>query len=344
MLKSGLFFVFDRQSQIFCQSAFTPSKESKMLMFKLLNEVIENNCLIDLIPKNLLSKSEQRIKKQINSNEKDENGELILNDKILTILDDLKILHYLWPYLDIFLQEAIYILNKHERVEESEMELYCGLKGVRLENIKEIKQGFFISHVSTSDDIEVAKIYRSNQGCILHFHPSMRRPCNILYREYLHSNMNVKFCLQETVYKEQAAWSAKIESEDECTQMILLTWTRYDQYVQQTMQISEMWNHTIDPNIIYKILLEGGITLINYYLSFFESWRKQSNNKKKYEEKKKEFMERRCCNCNINLFLMFTAEIAPQEYTSIELAAIYTIHNGLPFVEKENEKWKITKK
>ncbi|ETO34122.1 hypothetical protein RFI_02973 [Reticulomyxa filosa] len=59
------------------------------------------------------------------------------------------------------LNDAILILHKHERREESEMELYCGLKNVRLENIKEIKS--------------VAKIYTSDQGCILHFHPSMRR-------------------------------------------------------------------------------------------------------------------------------------------------------------------------
>ncbi|ETO02816.1 hypothetical protein RFI_34597 [Reticulomyxa filosa] len=364
---------------------------------KLLHEVIKNNCLIDLIPKNLLSKGEQRIKKQINFNEKDENGGLILNDEILTILDELKTLyhddihkhmgyplqlwhicaillysgkscnvqfscdqiklrHQKWPYLDMFLQEAIYILNKHERVEESEMELYCGLKEVRLENIKEIKQGFFINHVSTSDDIEVAKMYRSNQGCILHFHPSMRRPSNIFScdvswispfkheREILFARSFVSGYNKETTYKEQVAWSAKIESEDEYTQMILLTWSRYDQYIEQTMKISAMWDHTIDANIIYTILLEGGITLVNLYLSFFELWRMQPNNKKKYEEKKKEFMERRCCNCNINLFLMFTAEIAHQDYTSIELAAIYTIRNGLPFVKKENEKWKITKK
>ncbi|ETN97901.1 hypothetical protein RFI_39625 [Reticulomyxa filosa] len=199
-------------------------------------------------------------------------------------------------------------------------------------------------------------MYRGDQGCILHFHPSMRRTYNIFScdvswispfkheREILFARSFVSGCDKETACKEQFAWSAKIESEDEYTQMILLTWTRYDQYIQQTMQISERSNHTIDPNIIYIILLEGGITLIDLYLPFFESWRKQSNNNKKYEEKKKEFMERRCCNCNINLFSIFTAEMAPQEYTSIELAAIYTIHNGLPFVEKENEKWKITKK
>ncbi|ETO33262.1 hypothetical protein RFI_03843 [Reticulomyxa filosa] len=55
-------------------------------------------------------------------------------------------------------------------------------KCMRLENIKEIKFGFFISHVNTSDDIQVTKIYRSDRGCILHFHPSMRR-ANMIYNK-----------------------------------------------------------------------------------------------------------------------------------------------------------------
>ncbi|ETO27414.1 hypothetical protein RFI_09717 [Reticulomyxa filosa] len=116
---------------------------------------------------------------------------------------------------------------------------------------------------------------------------------------------------KETTYKGQIVWSAKIESEDEYTQMILLTWTRYDQYIEQIMKISAILNHAIAPNIIYAALLEGKITL---------------------NKKKKEFIERRCCNCNINLFLI------------IEIEAIYAIHNGLPFIEKDKKKWKITKK
>ncbi|ETO31224.1 hypothetical protein RFI_05897 [Reticulomyxa filosa] len=94
--------------------------------------------------------------------------------------DQIKFRHHIWPFMDYYLQEAIMILHRHERREESEMELYCGLKGVRLKNIKEIKSGSFISHVSTSDDIQVAQRFRSNQGCILHFHPSMRRARGIL--------------------------------------------------------------------------------------------------------------------------------------------------------------------
>ncbi|ETO00080.1 hypothetical protein RFI_37379 [Reticulomyxa filosa] len=159
--------------------------------------------------------------------------------------------HHNWPYLDWYLRKAIEILHSHERREESEMELYCGLKRVRLENIKEIKSGNFISHVSISDDIQVTKMFRSNQGCFLHFHPSMRRAFSI------------------------QTWNAKVGSEAEYTQMILLTCVLYDQYIQQIMQISAMWNHSIDLNLIYAILLSAQekIALTIEYLSAFEEWK-----------------------------------------------------------------------
>ncbi|ETO17192.1 hypothetical protein RFI_20136 [Reticulomyxa filosa] len=200
----------------------------------------------------------------------DENGELILNDKILTILDELKILyqmiftniwdihfnygifvqfycivvniHHKWPYLDFYLQEAINILHKHERRKESEIELYCRLKNVRLENIKEIKSGFFISYVSTSDDIQVAQMFRNDQGCILHFHPSMRKvdkisSCDVSWLspykhecETLFSRSFVNPTKDEKLQKEEFAWNAKVENEDVYTQMILLTCAQYDKF------------------------------------------------------------------------------------------------------------------
>ncbi|ETO12700.1 hypothetical protein RFI_24675, partial [Reticulomyxa filosa] len=67
---------------------------------KLLHEVIKNDYLCDLIIcQHINNKKEEKkfydnIKQQINYNEKDENGELILNDKILTILNELKILYH----------------------------------------------------------------------------------------------------------------------------------------------------------------------------------------------------------------------------------------------------------
>ncbi|ETN98972.1 hypothetical protein RFI_38515, partial [Reticulomyxa filosa] len=63
---------------------------------KLLHEVIKNDYLHNLFSEenttNLII--DKSIKEQIKYNEKDENGELILNDLILTILNELKILYH----------------------------------------------------------------------------------------------------------------------------------------------------------------------------------------------------------------------------------------------------------
>ncbi|ETN97819.1 hypothetical protein RFI_39707, partial [Reticulomyxa filosa] len=60
---------------------------------KLFHEMIKNDYLCDLFTTRPLI-SHKKIKEQINYNEKDENGKLILNDKILTILNELKILYH----------------------------------------------------------------------------------------------------------------------------------------------------------------------------------------------------------------------------------------------------------
>ncbi|ETO01274.1 hypothetical protein RFI_36166 [Reticulomyxa filosa] len=60
---------------------------------KLLHEMIKNDYLYDLITNRLRSKGEEIIKKKINYN-KNNPKELVLNDKILTILNELKILYH----------------------------------------------------------------------------------------------------------------------------------------------------------------------------------------------------------------------------------------------------------
>ncbi|ETO34966.1 Pfs, NACHT and WD domain protein, partial [Reticulomyxa filosa] len=359
---------------------------------KLFHEMIKNGYLCDLSttsPK----ESHSIIKKQMNYNVKDENGELILNDKILTILNELKILyhddihkrmgyplqlyqicaillycgkscnvqfsydqiqfrHHLWPYLDWYLIEAIAILHSHERREESDMELYCGLKGVRLEN-KEIKSGFFISHVSTSDDIQVAKMYRNHQGCILHFHPSMRRAfsifsCDISWissfkheREILFARPVINFIGDEKTHKEEYAWNAKVESEDEYTQMILLTWARYDQFIQQALKINARLYPLLNLNLIYVALENCNEKDINEaiaLLSEFEEWKLRDNNEQKYKEEMHIFLEKRCYNHNVNLFYMFLTEKGPlKRQHAMEKSMLSTVNNGLPFVEKDND-------
>ncbi|ETO03173.1 hypothetical protein RFI_34237, partial [Reticulomyxa filosa] len=111
-------------------------------------------------------------------------------------------------------------------------------------------------------------------------------------------------------------------------------------YIQQTMQISAMWNHQIDFNLIYTILnsTQGKIDKTIKWLSVFETWKLQPNNIKKYEEKKKEFIRRRCCNHQINLLYIFVVEKKSIKSTPIENATMATVNNGLPFVKKDFKK------
>ncbi|ETO05587.1 hypothetical protein RFI_31810 [Reticulomyxa filosa] len=176
--------------------------------------------------------------------------------------DQIQFRHHNWPYLDCYLWNAINILHSHERREGSEMELYCGLKNVRLENIKEIKFGFFISRVSNSDDIQV---------------------------EYLVVISPFKHKRKILFAREQFAWNAKIDSEDEYTQMILLTWVQYDQYIQQTMKTSAMPNHYIDFDLIYVALhhcCENNISKMFKLLLEFKEWKLRDNHEQNYKKRK----------------------------------------------------------
>ncbi|ETO05279.1 hypothetical protein RFI_32118, partial [Reticulomyxa filosa] len=59
-------------------------------------------------------------------------------------------------------------------------------------------------------------------------------------------------------------------------------------YIQQTMQISAMWNHQIDLNLIYAILqiVQGKVDQTITHLSAFEAWKIQQENIQKYKETK----------------------------------------------------------
>ncbi|ETO14383.1 hypothetical protein RFI_22983 [Reticulomyxa filosa] len=365
-------------------------KENKLQ--KLLHEIIKNGYLCDLIIK-YPSNTHQKIKQQINYNENNED-ELILDDKILIILNEAKQLyhndthkcmgyplqlhnicaillysekscnvefcydqtqfkHLKWSYLDNCLHNAVNILHNHERREEIDIELYCGLKEVRLENItKEIKSGYFITYMNTFNDLQIAQTFRGDKGCILHFHPSMRRSgligsCDMSWivpykcaheivfsRSFLNNYNNEKPCV----------WNIKLESEDEYTQMILLTWREYDIFLQQTMECSAMWNYCIDPNVFYFILKydQGDM---NQKLLNFEEWKSTNENDEKYREKMNEFVEKRCCNHDVNLYCLSIIEKPIlKELTSMELLSIATIKNGLPFVKNDKEAWKKQRK
>ncbi|ETO26721.1 hypothetical protein RFI_10413 [Reticulomyxa filosa] len=190
-------------------------------------------------------------------------------------------------------------------------------------------------------------MFRGDQGCILHFHPSMRRAlgifsCDVSWispfkheREILFAKSLLNFINDENTHKKTMAWNANVENEDEYTQMILLTWTEYDEHIQQIVRVNEMFNYSIDFNLIYFVLKCNKKNIIHTRLMLhaFEKWRRNGNDKK-YKERMKEFVEERCCNYNINLFCMFLSEKKPI-LNAVDFAKSVTVSDGLPFVEKD---------
>ncbi|ETN98100.1 hypothetical protein RFI_39417 [Reticulomyxa filosa] len=116
--------------------------------------------------------------------------------------------------------------------------------------------------------------------------------------------------------------------------MILLTWVFYDQYIQQTMQISAMWNHQIDFNLIYVALLcNKDINKAIWLLHEFEKWKFRYDNEQNYKKKINEFLKRRCSH-NINLFFIFLFDDISK---AINFATTTTVNIGLPFVKKDKD-------
>ncbi|ETN97699.1 hypothetical protein RFI_39827, partial [Reticulomyxa filosa] len=158
-------------------------------------------------------------------------------------------------------------------------------------------------------------------------------------REILFARSSIDSIHDEKTHKEQYAWNAKVESEDEYTQMILLTWVKYDQYIQQTMQISAMWKHSIDFNLIYVALdhwCKGDINETMALLFEFEQWKFQKSNEQNYKKRMNEFLEKRCCNHDVNLLCIFVSE-KYKKRTAIEYATLNIVNNGLPFVKKDKK-------
>ncbi|ETO00799.1 hypothetical protein RFI_36641, partial [Reticulomyxa filosa] len=114
-----------------------------------------------------------------------------------------------------------------------------------------------------------------------------------------------------------------------------------DQYIQQTMQISAIWDHSIDLNLIYAVLnyeCNGDINSTFGLLSKFEQWKFRDNNKQKYKKKMNKFLKRRCCNHNVNSLCMFLSE-KYEGPTAIASATIYTIQNDKTINKKRNIKF-----
>ncbi|ETO32388.1 G-protein beta WD-40 repeats containing protein, partial [Reticulomyxa filosa] len=258
-----------------------------------------------------------------------------------------------WKYLDLYLHEAISILHKHEKREASDIEVYGGLNKVKFDIEKETKLGYFATHLYTSDDFQIAEDHKGQLGCILRFHPSMRRDSNIVScdvswifsntstREILFSRSFMAFSADKKIDEKQRAFNIKIESEDEYTQTILLTSATHNQFIQSIDQINNILDYPTDFNLIYLALkvAEENINKAISVLSLFEKWKMEDANKEKYEQQMNEFVKRRCCNHEVNLFYMFLFEQGYlKEQTALQASILSTVIDGLPFVNKDKDK------
>ncbi|ETO02767.1 hypothetical protein RFI_34646, partial [Reticulomyxa filosa] len=108
-------------------------------------------------------------------------------------------------------------------------------------------------------------------------------------------------------------------------------------YIQQTIQISAMWNHQIDANLIYIALslCENDANLTMQLLLKFEQWKFRDNNEQNYKKRKNKFLEKRCCNHNINLFFM--SYVKDKTVDAIKWSTAITVNVGLPFVKKDQK-------
>ncbi|ETN97311.1 hypothetical protein RFI_40220, partial [Reticulomyxa filosa] len=91
-------------------------------------------------------------------------------------------------------------------------------------------------------------------------------------------------------------------------------------------------------NIIYVALDYACKENINeaFELLFeFEKWKFRDNNEQNYKKRINEFLEKRCCNHNVNLFCIFLSE--SYKRTEIEHATLNIVNSGLPFVEKDRK-------
>ncbi|ETO01400.1 hypothetical protein RFI_36040 [Reticulomyxa filosa] len=95
-----------------------------------------------------------------------------------------------------------------------------------------------------------------------------------------------------------------------------------------------MWNHQIDFNLIYAALncCKKDVNQTIQLLFKFEQWKFRDNNEQNYKKRMNEFLEKRCCDHNINLFLMFFVKNKILE--PIKASTVLTV-NGLPFVKKD---------
>jgi len=224
---------------------------------------------------------------------------------------------------------------------------------------KGIKKGNFITFVRTSNDLKLERTFQKEQGCILKFHPSMRRApeiysCDISWisphkyqREILFARSMAFFDLYKTLHTEHNTWNVHVESETEDTQVILLRWSEYDNFIEQTWSISSQLNHVIDWNVIYILLkyfdfdFDFDTRKIVQLLIEFDEWKKMKCNEQAYQQFHQKLIKNRCCNYDVNVFCYFLFNckfhLVGNTLTDVQFATMVTIIEGLPFSFKDKQ-------
>jgi len=153
------------------------------------------------------------------------------------------------------------------------------------------------------------------------------------------------FYLYKTFHTERKTWNVYVESEDKDTQVILLRWSEYDNFIEQTWPISSRLNHVIDWNVIYILLkhfdFDFDTRKIVQLLGEFDEWKKMNFNEQEYQQFHRKFIKNRCCNYDVNVFCYFLLnckfDLVGSTPTDIQFATMVTIIGGLPFSFKDKK-------
>ncbi|ETO26215.1 hypothetical protein RFI_10922 [Reticulomyxa filosa] len=155
---------------------------------------------------------------------------------------------------------------------------------------------------------------------------------------YVTENANANANASDTTLLKRA-WNAQIESQDEKTQTILLTSSEYDRFLTQTLKISNLWNDTIDANVIYVALClsNGDVEQATQLLGRFLFWKTVDDNKNLFAQCSNQFTHF-CWNPHVNLFLLFVEDTcvlpnSPVALDAVQRATLFSLA-GLPYVSK----------
>ncbi|ETO08014.1 hypothetical protein RFI_29376, partial [Reticulomyxa filosa] len=267
-----------------------------------------------------------------------------------------------WVWLDTCLTSAIFILRQHERVEEMTEHdfLYCHFsvpQKIDLNANTGIIQGKLTTYVQTFFDFEssrtcmlrsrdISSSLSSDITCTLKFHPSMRQAnsipsCNISWllpfastRKYVSTVLFAKSssfadvvdAANAKTFAQQRPWNAHLESEDDSSQVIVLTWSPVDGFLNQTLFFRGLLGDNHDSNLLFAICRILGFNsqqLVAIMLAFAE-WKANEKNLRAYQVIASQFTQRRCCIYPINLFCFFLEDYTRSRETTIEKARVGT--------------------